>query len=70
MFAYTILTTGWINYIENYAPLIFCRAPSELSANRGHVLPYEDSVAVVVEAAQYYLNNASSCSDPSILLAK
>lgn len=70
MFAYTMLTVNRKDCIEEYAPIVLTCSSSQRQKLAAHKISYEESVTIVVEAAQYYFNIASSYDDPCIVLAK
>lgn len=71
IFSYIMLTLGRNDCIEEYAPLVLCCSLSESSLRKSNsTLSYDESVTIIIEAAQYYFNIASSSIDSSILLAE
>lgn len=69
IFAYTMLTIGRVDCIEEFAPLVLTTT-TRSSSRKTNALLYEESVAIVVEAAQSYFNMAFSYNDPNISLAE
>ena len=68
-----MLTAGRADYIERYASFaLCCSAKRKVLLNQKHsvTLTFNESVSIIVEAAQYYFNIATSYQDVNISLAK
>ena len=64
-----MLTSSRNDCIEDYAPLVLTCSQTQRYKS-GHRIAFEESVAIVVEAVQYYFNIASSYDDLCIGFAK
>lgn len=70
IFAYTMLTIGRVDCIEEFAPWVLTCSLAKSSLKKTNVLSYDESVAIVIEAAQSYFNMAFSYNDSNISLAE
>lgn len=65
-----MLTSSRNDCIEDYAPLALTCSLTQRYKSPGHRISFEESVAIIIEAAQYYFNIASSYDDLCIGFAK